>query len=102
VFSQVTSNNTYFTGIALLNPGGADTSARIQVFDADGNVLAAQSFPIPARGRISRLLTEYFPDLASRQIGSGYIVVEADQPLAGFALFGTHSGSALSAIPAQH
>jgi len=101
VFSQVASNDTYFTGIALLNPAEPDANVRIQVSNAQGNVIASGEFQIRGRGRVSRLLTEYFPNLASSQISSGYIKVESDQPLAGFALFGTRRLSALSAIPSQ-
>ena len=56
---------------------------------------------IPAKRRTSQLLTQYFADLTGQNIDSGYIKVTVDRPVAGFALFGTSSGSVLSAVPAQ-
>jgi hypothetical protein len=102
VFSQVAINSTYFTGLALLNPGDSATNAQVEVFDPSGTRLASGSVRLPARGSASRLLTEFFPALAGRTVNSGYITVDADQPLAGFALFGTSDLAVLSAIPAQH
>jgi hypothetical protein len=102
VFSHVASDATYFTGIALLNPNSVAANARIDILERQGSVIASGSVPIAAGGRVSQLITEFFPALAGRQLTGGYIRIASDQPLAGFALFGTHRLSALSAIPAQH
>lgn len=50
---------------------------------------------------MSRLLTEYFPELAARKISGGYIVVDAITNLSAFAVFGTRNLKALSAVPPQ-
>jgi len=101
VFSQVASNDTYFTGLALLNSGAQEAAATIEVYREDGTLAAATTEIIPARQRISRLLTQYFPALLGESWSSGYIRVTSDRGLAGFALFGTHDLSVLSAVPAQ-
>ena len=101
LFGQVASDGTYFTGLALLNPGGADANVRVDVSNPQGAVIASSTFKVKGRGRISKVLTEYFPELSSQELSAGYIRVESDQPLAGFALFGTHRLSVISAIPAQ-
>jgi hypothetical protein len=100
-FSQVASNSTFFTGLALLNPDQYEALAIVQVFDRDGNPVAARTEVIPPRGRASRLITEFFPNLTGKDLGSGYIVVTGMRPIAAFSLFGTHDLSVLSAIPAQ-
>jgi hypothetical protein len=99
VFSQLASNETYFTGAAILNPGGVPANVTIDVFDQTGAPLATSTVSIPARQRQSQLLTQYFPELGGR--GSGYFKLTSDQGIASFALFGTHTLSVLSAVPPQ-
>jgi hypothetical protein len=101
VFGQVASDATYFTGVAILNPGDAAASATIEVFDATGNRVVTKTESIGARKRKSQLLTQYFSDLIGRSQSSGYIRVTVDQGVASFALFGTNSLSVLSAVPPQ-
>jgi glucose/arabinose dehydrogenase len=101
VFSQVASNSTYFTGIAIFNPGNTDAGARIEVFDKTGDLLASHETTIRARGRSSKLLTEYFPNLAGEDLHSGYIRISSDVGIAAYAVYGTTNLTALSAIPAQ-
>jgi hypothetical protein len=101
VFGQVASDETYFTGIALLNPGNAAASAVLELHDAAGASLGRAPVALGARQRRSQLLTEYFPQFATRLQSSGYIKLTSDRPLAAFALFGTKDLSVLSAVPAQ-
>jgi hypothetical protein len=101
IFSHVASNATFFTGLAILNPDSWQALAIVQVFDRNGIVLASRSLIIPARARVSKLLTEYFPELGEREISSGYFTVKGMTNLAAFALFGTRDLTVLSAIPAQ-
>ena len=99
VFTQVASDDTYYTGIAILNPNDDPASAVIQVFDRNGVVLGSKIVVIPSRRRVSLLLTEIFPELAGVQLRSGYIKMTVNRNVASFALFG--SDGVLSAIPAQ-
>jgi hypothetical protein len=101
VFSQVASNSTYFTGIAIFNPGNTDAVTSIAVFDKTGGLLASKETTIKARSRSSKLLTEYFPDLAGQDLHSGYIRISSGQGVAAYAVYGTNNLTALSAIPAQ-
>jgi hypothetical protein len=99
VFSQVASDATYFTGVAILNPNDAGLTATVEVYDRSGALVATKQEPIAARQRRSLLLTQFFPALEGREIRSGYIRVRADAGFASFGLFGTDS--VLSAIPPQ-
>ena len=101
IFSHAASNATWFTGVALLNPGSISAQATIDLYGASGNLEATATTDVPAKGRKSRLLTELFPMLVGMDRTSGYIRVTSTWPLASFALFGTNSLSVLSAIPAQ-
>jgi len=100
VFSQLVSNETYFTGLALLNPGDEEVAVQIRLYDELGAVIASKEERIAGRRRVSRLLTEYFPQLVGQNRSLGYIRVSADRGVASFALFGTQDLSALSAVPA--
>jgi hypothetical protein len=101
VFSQLASNRTYFTGIAIVNPNSANATATLSVHDPDGHLVASTTLALPARGRIVRVLTEYFPALAAIERSTGYVRLESDLGLASFALFGTKDFSVLSSVPAQ-
>ncbi len=101
IFSHVASDATYFTGLAVLNPGMTDTMAAIDLFDASGNLTSTTSVLIPAGQRVSQLLTQYFPDLVGQSRDSGYIRIRSANGVAAFALFGTNGLSMLAAIPAQ-
>jgi hypothetical protein len=76
-------------------------SATIDVFNSAGQLLATQVQTIEAGQRRSRLLTEWLPVLAEGNYNSGYIRVSSTGELAAFVVFGTHSLSVLSAVPAQ-
>jgi hypothetical protein len=101
LFKQVASSQLWYTGLAIVNPGQDAATATIEVFNADGSPAMSKDEAIPAGGRTSGLLAQFFPALASTDRTSGYIRVTSNRPVAAFALFGTNTGSALSAIPAQ-
>ncbi len=101
IFGHVASNGTYYTGIAVVNPNSAATAALVEVHDRSGRILDSGEFPVAANGRISKVLTEYFPSLIGRNIDGGYIRVRTGSPAAAFAVFGTHSLTVLSAIKGQ-
>jgi hypothetical protein len=99
VFSQLASNDTYYSGLAILNPNPSQVAAHIDVYDEKGSVIASKDEVIAGGQRISKLLIEYFPELGGQDRGKGYIRVRTDGGVASFALFGTKD--ALSAVPAQ-
>jgi hypothetical protein len=101
VFSHVSSNNQYFTGVAIVNPNYADAHLTVALYNEDGTLALTTNLTIPARQRISELLTQIFPALAGQQRFSGYFRVTSDVGVASFAAFGTNSLSLISAIPAQ-
>jgi hypothetical protein len=101
VFSQVASNDTYFTGVAMINPNDADATLTLEVYKKTGELLISKQEVVGAKKRKSLLLTEYFPSLVGQQISSGYIKLTSDRSLASFALFGTTSLSVLSAVLPQ-
>jgi len=101
LFAQVASDDSYFTGLALVNPSGSAATVAVDVFDAAGILVASDWGSLAPGKRRSELLTQRFPALVGQSRRSGYIRVLSDQPLATFGLFGTNDLSALSAIPPQ-
>ncbi len=101
IFSHLASNSQYFTGVAMLNPGPFDAAVDIEIYKADGTLDRTTKVFVPRLRRVSRLLTDIFPELEGQDRISGYFKVISTQPLATFALFGTRNLSALSAIPPQ-
>ena len=101
VIPHVASDSTYFTGIAILNPGDSGATVTTRVLDSNGAVVASLSEALPSRQRKSRVLTQMFPSLIGRSLLSGYIRITSDKPLAVFSLFGTNDLVTLLALPAQ-
>ncbi len=101
IFGHIASSETYFTGLALLNPSDSAATVTLEVFASDGTLQGTVTETIEARHRVSKLLTQYFPALAGQNRNSGYVRMASDNPVAAFALFGTHDLSVLSAVPAQ-
>ena len=101
LFSHVASDDTFFTGLAILNPNTTDVLATVDLHGSDGRREATVTTIIPARQRKSQLLTEYFPHLVGESRSSGYVRVTTSQAVASFSLFGTKDLSVLSAVPPQ-
>ncbi len=101
IFSHVASDQTYFTGLAILNPNDEEVTAKIDLYKTDGSLDDTITVTISARNRLSKLLPQIFPSLVGQDRISGYIRVTADLPIAGYSVFGTHDRNAMSAVPAQ-
>lgn len=100
IYSHVANGGGFYTGLAGFNPNPNAAAVTIKVYKTDGTLTGTGRLNLPAKGRFSKLLPELVP-VSAGQLG-GYFVVESNQPISSFALFGTSSFSALSAIPAQH
>jgi hypothetical protein len=102
LFSHVASNDVYFTGICILNPGSSPATVKIDLYTAQGALRESKYLYIGARQRQSRLLSEYFSSLNGQNQTSGYVRLYSEIPIASFAAFGTNSLSMISAIPPQN
>jgi len=101
VLSHVASNDTYFTGIAIMNPNTVNATVTIELFTSSGSLAKSVTRVIPAGHRTSELITQYFPDQVGQDWHSGYVRVTSDNVVACFGVFGTQNLSVLAAIPAQ-
>jgi hypothetical protein len=101
LFSHVASNDLYYHGIAIVNPGSTDTVVTLQLYAEDGTLLGRTDEMIGAKQRQCRVLAEYFSTLEGMSRTSGYVRLHSGSPIASFSLFGTKDYSVLSAIPPQ-
>jgi hypothetical protein len=101
VLSHVISDDSFFTGLAILNPGDADATVTISLYESDGGLFFSTTEKIPSGHRTAKLLTELFPNLLGQDRRSGYVKIKADRGIVSFAVFGRNDLEALSAIPAQ-
>ena len=101
VFSQLATDQTYYTGLAILNPNAQAVTARVEVYDGNGVLVAGKDEVVVAGGRVSKLLTEYFGALVGQNRSSGYMRVRTNLGVASYAVFGTWAGTSLSAVPPQ-
>jgi hypothetical protein len=106
VFGHVVSNDTWWTGITLVNPWATDAVVIMELYDSNsGTLLQSKRERIKAVGRRVGVLTEFFEVLTGLEQRGLYMKVSSDQGLAGFALFGTNRSAdqaqVLSAIPPQ-
>lgn len=99
VFSQIAQNETFFTGLAVVNPNGEAVDTLVSLYDTDGTRIGVSSVSIPANGRISRLLKELVPGMPP--MSRGYFRILSSRPVLGFGVFGTTDYSVLSAILPQ-
>lgn len=95
VFSQVANLTSFFTGIALHNPGTEGATATVRVFSDAGAKTGETEIQIGAGVRLAKLLPELMPSTAGQV--RGYVEVESTGGLIGQQLFG--SATVLSAVP---
>jgi hypothetical protein len=101
LFSHLASDATYYTGIAILNPGDTEAVGTLVLYNDAGGIDQTAPVRVPARQRISRLLTEYFPSLTGQNRTSGYVRLLIGREVASYAVYGTKNLSILCAIPGQ-
>jgi Leucine-rich repeat (LRR) protein len=102
VFGHAVSDDTWYTGITLVNPGVADADVTLSLYNTSGLLVKSRRMTISAGSRVVDVLSgsKLFPDLQGRN-HYGYMTVTSNRGLAGFALFGTNDLNVLSAIPPQ-
>ena len=93
VYGQTTMNfpllispsNASYVGVAIVNPGPVVASATFVSYNASGQPISNSSQVIPARGQISKLMVQLFPD---NQVPAWVKVTSATSGLQGFMAYG--------------
>lgn len=58
------------SGYAIVNPTADSVTAFLSLLDPSGKLVGSATLQLPPQGRISRMLTEYFPNAPSDLMGS--------------------------------
>jgi hypothetical protein len=101
VFSHVVSDGLFYTEMALANPGTADATVYLGLFNGSGDDVDAVKINLPAGRQEDFSLKEVFKSLQYNNQTGGYVSVSSDVPIAAFTLFGKSDQSVFSAIPTQ-
>jgi hypothetical protein len=101
IFSQVASDQTNFTGLALLNPNNYPATTVVELYTAEGLLDARADIVVPAQQRISQVITQIFPSLRGQSRTSGYLRITSDQGIAAISIIGTTDMKTLAAVPSQ-
>jgi hypothetical protein len=98
LFPMLAHDETYQTGVALLNPNPEPAAVTVEVWGPGGTRDRSTSFVLPARGSSAFYLDNVFPNLEPRLVGN--LRVRSDRPLHGFALINDRSFTLMAAVPA--
>lgn len=93
-FSHVAQGNGYWTGLALLAPGGG--SALLELYDADGILMTSRTASL--NDRRAATLDQW---LSVTRASGGYVKVRSDSEIFAFEVFGNDRLSIIAAIPPQ-
>ncbi len=99
VYAHLAQDDTWFTGVAVVNSGTAAADYTVTAYGQDGVVTGSYSSQLQPGERFAKLVYELIPE--SRHNSGGYVRITSDVPLTSFALFGTNDLKSLSAIPPQ-
>ena len=99
IYSHVAQDATFFTGIAIVNTNSQPANVTVSIFNKDGVQVGSGTRTIAAFARMSEVLNQVDSRLSPQS--SGYFRVISDRQVFSFALFGTHTLTALAAIPGQ-
>jgi len=87
VFPHFHRSETWWTGLALVNPGEGDITVRITAFSNEGITVDMTVLDIPGHGQLLRLLDDLL-ELGTTE--SGWLLVEVDLgEVSGLAVYGT-------------
>jgi len=99
VFPMAANDESFQTGIALLNNGPDAATVTMELWGPDGTRDSTATFHLPAGTRFSRYLSEYFPGIGPRLVGN--VRVFSDRPIHGMGVVHDLGLNFLAALPAM-
>ncbi len=105
VFSHVASVDAgWWTGLVVVNPSDAEASLQITAFDQHGQPLVTASKALLPGSKLTALIDGVSRGEAMAPngfpLGTAWVMVESDAPLAGYELFGTLAGGLFAGLQA--
>ena len=105
VLPHFLSNTSWWTGVAVLNPGATQSLLTLKAFDRDGTSIQENTFNVDARSKLVAMVEGLLPLTEGKE---GWLVMEtsAGNPVAACLVFGKRGAvpsriAALSAAPAS-
>jgi hypothetical protein len=96
---HVACNDDWWTKIAVMNTGEADSVVAFSAFNPDGKLAGVFKQMLRARQNFVKDVSEIFPDMLPEDIGNLKIVSENKQPLCGIMFYGDVADRQLAALP---
>ncbi|MDJ0836227.1 MAG: Calx-beta domain-containing protein [Acidobacteriota bacterium] len=90
----------FYTGIALVNIGSFMQGARIVGYDVDGNVVDEVIRTLEVNEKIVETDDQFLADFENGE-EVAWVLVEADEDVVGFELFGTSDGETIAGLEAS-
>lgn len=95
VFGQIASDQQFYSGFALFNPGTEASQVTLQAFSSAGLLLGEKVVRLEPRRRTAQLLRELLPEQG--QLG-GYLRMQASAPIVADEIIGDFRGEFMSAV----
>lgn len=99
VLPHVASNNTWWTGLAVMNTGKPPENVTTTCFNQKGKILSVDSRKLNYRQTFAASVKELFPSVPETEIAS--LMIESENPgvLSGLVLFGVMDMNRLAGFP---
>ena len=99
-FAHIARNvNQFWTGLALVNIGQTDQTVKIRAFGDGGAELQSVLLPLKAGEKKVQLAEDFLAGIGS-PANVDWVLVEADQEIVGYELFGTHDFKKIAGLEA--
>ncbi|MBO1317292.1 hypothetical protein [Acanthopleuribacter pedis] len=91
----------WFTGVVMSNPNPEEAVVRVFPYDAEGQILPAQTITIPGRSRRVDLAEDLYlvPEGSNEPV---WMVVASSHPIMGMLLYGDFDDQSLAALPLSY
>jgi len=97
LFPLAAQNNTYLTGISLLNAGAETAVIKIELWAPDGTLYRSSTVNLSSGTRTAQYLNQLFSNLGSLLVGN--VRVHSNKPIFGFGLLHDGGVNFISALP---
>ena len=99
-FTHIARNPAFYTGIALVNLGASAQGARIIAYGTDGSKVGEAVRNMGPNEKIVEIAETFLAEIGSPE-DIDWVLVEADEDIVGFELFGTDDGLTLAGLEAS-
>ena len=101
ILGHIADLDPWWTGVALLNPSGADILVDVFAISPSGTLIGQKSsILIPALSKTAMLLSQWIPQTTTRSSDGGFVFIRSASQVFALELFFTRDQKVLSHVPA--